>query len=98
MPIQRIILDVLMNDGTEHTGVVVTNADRYRGEQTGRRQKWGTLEEAQQTYAMFWAYSALCRTGKFAGSFDDFINASETVDQHDEAEDVDPTETVTPAG
>ena len=92
--IQRIILDILMCDGSEHRGVVITNADRYKGESTGRRQKWGTLEESQQTYMMFWAYAALCRTGQFVGSFEDFINASETIAEAG-VEDVDPTATVT---
>ena len=96
MAIQRIILDVLMVDGTEHNGVVITNADRFKGEHTGRRQKWGSLEESQQTYTMFWAYAALCRTGQFVGSFDDFVQASETIDQHGDPETVDPTGTATP--
>ncbi|WP_336820186.1 hypothetical protein [Gordonia sp. MMO-8] len=95
MAIQRIRLDVLMNDGTEHNDVVVTNADRFRAEQVGRRQKWGTLEESQQTYSMFWAYAALSRAGKYTGTFDAFVNDSETIAQY-ESEDVDPTSTATP--
>lgn len=94
MAIQRIILDVLMNDGTEHTGVVITNADRIKGESTGRRQKWGTLEESQQTYSAFWAYAALCRLGQFTGSFDDFVQASEVIGEAG-TETVDPTATAT---
>lgn len=94
MPIQRIILDVLMCDGTEHTGVVITTADRIKGESVGRRQKWGTLEESQQTYSTFWAYAALSRLGQFSGSFDDFIQASETIAEGGR-ESVDPTATAT---
>lgn len=94
MAIQRIIMDVLMNDGTEHPGVVITTADRIKGESVGRRQKWGTLEESQQTYSTFWAYAALSRTGQFAGSFDDFVQACETIAEY-EREDVDPTGTAT---
>ncbi|ANA87590.1 hypothetical protein PBI_JEANIE_12 [Gordonia phage Jeanie] len=93
-PITRIILDVLMLDGTEHRDIVVTNADRLKGEATGRRQKWGTLQESQQTYTTFWAYAALVRLGRFTGSFDDFINASETIDEAG-TDTVDPTATAT---
>lgn len=98
MAIKRIILDVLMVDGTEHHDVVVTMKDRYRGEQTGRRQKWGTFEEAQQTYITFWAYSALVRLGKLpvATTFDAFLDLIEQIDEHEADEDgtdVDPTAT-----
>ncbi|MGB3604239.1 MAG: hypothetical protein WBA38_11900 [Gordonia sp. (in: high G+C Gram-positive bacteria)] len=93
--IKRIILNVLMTDGTEHLDVVVTNADRFKGEHIGRRQKWATLEESPQTYMMFWAYAALSRLGRFSGTFDDFVQQSETVDEAG-TEDVDPTGTATP--
>lgn len=93
--IKRIILDVLMNDGTLHEGVVITTADRIKSESVGRRQKWGSIEESQQTYSTFWAYAALARLGLFSGSFEDFVNQNELVTGQD-GDDVDPT--VTTAG
>lgn len=96
MAIQRIIIDVAMLDGTEHSGVVVTTADRMKLAGVARRQKWGTMQDDPDRSITFLAYAALCRLGQFSGSFDDFVNASETVTAPEVA-DVDPTLTNTPA-
>ncbi|AKI28623.1 hypothetical protein GMA5_11 [Gordonia phage GMA5] len=95
MAIQRILLDVLMNDGTEHTDVVITVKDRKVAADVGRRHKWGTAQDDPETYSMFWAYSALHRTGRFQGSFDEFIDAAEVITAAEVGE-VDPTATTTP--
>lgn len=96
MAIQRIIIDVAMIDGTEHTGVVVTTADRMKLAATARRHKWGTLQDDPDRSITFLAWAALTRRGVFSGTWDDFVNQSETVTSP-EAEDVPPTVTATPA-
>ena len=97
MAIQRIIIDVAMLDGNEYPGLVVTTADRMKLAGVARRQKWGTLQDDPDRSLTFLAYAAMHRLGHFAGSFDDFVNASETVSAPEVAE-VDPTQTSTPAG
>lgn len=97
MAIQRIIIDVAMLDGAEHTGVVVTTADRMQLAATARRHKWGTLQDDPDRSLTFLAWCALRRLGHFTGSWDDFVNQSETVTAPD-TEDVDPTRPVIPAG
>ena len=93
--IQRILVDVLMLDGTEHRGLATTTADRMKLADTARRQKWGTLQDDPDRSLTFLAYAAMCRAGHFTGSWNDFINACEVVAGTD-TEDVDPTLTATP--
>lgn len=98
MAIQRIVVDVAMLDGTEHNAITVTTSDRMKLANTARRHKWGTLQDDPDRSITFLAYAALSRLGLFSGSWDDFVNASETVTAPDEAETVDPTATTTPVG
>lgn len=95
--IQRIIVDVAMLDGTEYPGIKIVTADRMKLAETARRQKWGSMEEDGDRSVIFLAYCAMCRLGHFTGSFNDFVNANEVV-AAPEVEDVDPTQTSTPAG
>lgn len=96
MAIQRIILDVAMLDGTEREGIVVTTADRMKLANTARRQKWGGLGDEQDAdrSTTFLAYAAMSRLGHFQGSWEEFIDASETISSSDGGE-VDPTKTAT---
>jgi len=96
MAIQRIIVDVAMLDGTEHTGVVITTADRMKLASTARRHKWGSMTDDPDRSITFLAWCALERLGLFSGTWDDFVAQSETVTSPD-AVDVDPTPTATPA-
>lgn len=97
MAIQRIILDVAMLDGTEYEGIVVTTGDRMRLADTARRQKWGGLgdERDADRSTTFLAYCAMSRLGHFSGTWQDFIDQSETVSGQDGGP-VDPTQTTTP--
>lgn len=95
--IQRIILDVAMLDGTEHTDVAVVVADRMKLSEVARRHKWGGLDTDPDRGMTFLAYAALSRRGLFSGTFDDFVNAAEVVAPQEDAVDVDPTVTAIPA-
>lgn len=96
MAIQRIILDVAMLDGTEHEGLVVTTADRMKLANVARRYNWGGLGDQNDAdrSTTFLGYAAMSRLGHFQGSWDEFVDASETVSSHDGGE-VDPTVTAT---
>ena len=97
MAIQRIILDVAMLDGREHLGIVVTTADRMRLAHTARVRKWGDMQTDADRSITFLAWSVLERRGDFPGTFEDFVAQSETVSAPDKVDEVDPTQTATPA-
>ena len=92
MAIQRQVFDVLMIDGTEHSGVVVTTADTIKLSRTARTHKWdldGTAGQMEGSVFLVW--HALHRRGEYQGSYDQFIDACEVVAPHGDPEDVDPT-------
>lgn len=95
--LQRIVVDVRMLDGNEHSGVVVTTADRMKLAAVARRHKWGTLQDDPDRSITFLAWSALHRLGHYALDFDSFVNDSETVGAPD-VEAVDPTMPTTHVG
>lgn len=97
MAIQRIIIDARMLDGTEHTGVIVTTADRMKLAATARRHKWGTLQDDPDRSITFLAWAALSRNGLYPRDFDTFVNESETITAPDVV-DVDPTTPTTLTG
>ena len=94
--IKRTVMDVLMLDGTEYQGVVVTLRDQIAAEEVSGRHNWGGTDKAPVRMGAFSVYSAMRRTGHFSGTYDDFQNAVETVSPV-EVVDVDPTQTSTPS-
>ncbi len=96
MAIQRIRLDIAMLDGTEHPDVVVTTADRMRLAGHARARNWGDMATDADRSITFLAWSALSRLALFTGTFEDFVQQSETITAPEEAENVDPTEATTP--
>lgn len=93
--ITRVILDVLMIDGTEHNDVVIVAADRLRYADTARRHKWGKIEDDADRAQMFWAWCALTRTGAYSGTWEQFTQDLETVEAQ-APQPVDPTTTAIP--
>ena len=94
--IQRVIIDVLMIDGTEHRNIVSTLRDQERLSQTARRHKWGNVLETDPGLAIrFMAWAALSRLGRFTGTYDEFLDAAEAIASQ-EPSDVDPTAPASP--
>lgn len=91
MAIKRTIFDVLMTDGTEHTGIVLTIDDQFRAAEASAKRKWSSTQQG-----MFAVYCAMQRTGVYAGSFDQWRTMTETAAER-EVEDVDPTQTAASA-
>lgn len=92
--IQRQIVDVLMIDGTEHRGIVTTLRDQQRFSDLRVARKWDPEDAMLVVRVLAWA--ALVRLGKFAGTYDAFLDAAEIV-MPVEVDDVDPTPAVTRA-
>lgn len=99
MAIQRRIFDVLMNDGTEHLGVITTMADQIKLSRTSRTHKWdldGTAGQIEGSAFLVW--HALHRTGRYSDTYDQFVGACETVAEAEgDGDEVDPTTPVTPS-
>lgn len=90
MAIQRIVLDVLMEDDTTH--VVRTNArDQQVWSETRARHGWPTMTEDEALFARFLGYAAMRRQGLFDGNYDAFCDAVSAVALHDDSAEVDPT-------
>lgn len=103
MAIQRKIFDVLMNDGTEHLGVVTTMADQVKLSRTARTHKWDLDNAAGQIEgSVFLVWHALNRSGRYPEGYEAFVGACETVAPSEEhgtngVELVDPTTPTTPS-
>lgn len=97
MAIQRLIVDVLMIDGTEFHDVIVTTADRLRYGATARKHKWGQSHEEPERFATFGAWAALVRTGVYTGTWEQFVTDSEAVAPQEAPDTVDPTTTANPS-
>lgn len=93
--IKRTIMDVLLVDGTEYLGVIVTLTDQLAAEETAGRHNWGGVEKSQGRMGAYAVYSALRRTGHVSGSFADFRDRVEAISPVDQVE-VDPTPTSIP--
>lgn len=94
MAIQRLTVDILMVDGTEHTGIEIIGADRKRWSETAQRHKWPKQMDDPDLWLMFLCWAALYRLGKYPQGFDAFTNDLSAYEQHeDEADPTDPTTT-----
>lgn len=101
MAIQRVIFAVLMEDGTEYPEVKANLADQVRYDRERIKRRWPPMQENQMTFAAFTAYAAMTRQRLYDGTFEDFLQATAAVDEHeddDEAGDVDPTPPAPRAG
>lgn len=78
--INRIILDVLMTDGTEYRDLVVTMADRNKFGQVARRRKWPSMSDDYNLFMTFVAWHALRREGRTNLDYEAFEATCETVD------------------
>lgn len=83
----------LLIDGKEQEfpEVLILPIDQMVFERYGRTQGW-TVQDHQLTFLFFCTYNALKRQGKFTGTFDEFMDAAQSVveaeDENDEtAED-----------
>ncbi|QFG13042.1 tail assembly chaperone [Gordonia phage Schiebs] len=93
---QHFIFNIDMTDGTEHRNVAATIADQVAFSTTRARHKWPTMQDDPLLFQNFLAFSALRRTGAFAGGWDDFAAQALAVELV-EAADVDPTVPTTTA-
>lgn len=87
---QKITVNVLMADGTEHRAIPTILADQVAYSQTRQRHKWPTMEDDPLLFGAFLAYSAMKRLGLFEGSWDMFTESVAAVDA-DDIDEVDPT-------
>ncbi|MFW0790104.1 hypothetical protein [Gordonia sp. CPCC 205333] len=90
-PIQRSIIDVRMNDGTEYRNIVTNLRDQQRFSDLREARRWSAEDQMLVMRVLAWA--ALCRLGKFDGGYDAFLDATEIIVPVEESQDVDPTVT-----
>lgn len=98
MAMQKILVDVEMLDGTEHTDVRVILADMLRYSDTAQRHKWPNMQTDMLRAGAFMAFAAMQRTGLFPveSGFDAFTNQVAMVAADFDGV-VDPTTAATPA-
>ncbi|KAA0925956.1 hypothetical protein [Rhodococcus sp. ANT_H53B] len=90
MAIQRLILDIEMEDGTEHLGIKTNLADQAKFAKSRSVHKWPSVQEDPITFINFLAFAALSRLGKFEGGFDKFCNEAGAVQEAGQ-EEITPT-------
>lgn len=94
---QRLILNVLMEDGTEHYAVKTNLRDQQVYSDMRARHRWAAPNEDGTLMARVLAYSAMRRAGLFQGTYDQFLDATTSVEEVTDEdgepvrEDVDPT-------
>lgn len=89
---QKMTVDVVMVDGTEHKGVQVILADQVGYSTARQRHKWAPMEDDPLMAGAFMGYLAMKRQGLFTGSWDEFTLAVAAISADDDEEDttVDP--------
>ncbi|NHP18429.1 hypothetical protein G8767_33480 [Rhodococcus sp. IC4_135] len=95
MAVQRIIVNVEMEDGTVHENVKTNISDQMKTAAMQRKQKWGSAVEDPVSFTNYITFIALYRQGLFTGSWEAFCNEAAAIEQV-ETEDIDPT-TATPS-
>lgn len=93
--LHRIVLTVVLGDGTVHENVAVTVADRVRYSRTARKQQWPAIQDDPDFASIFLGWAALHRTGQFPGTWDEFTDTAQHVEAVGE-EPVVPTIPATP--
>ena len=91
MAIQRLTLDVLMEDGTEHLGIKTTLRDQQTYSDMRARFGWAPVDDDEPLAARVMAYAALRRLGLFTGTYDQFLDSAAAI-QAAPQETVDPTQ------
>lgn len=97
MAIQRLYIDVVMVDGTEHH-VEAIGADRHRWSMTAPKHKWPKMADDPDLWSGFLAWSALYRTGKYTQGYDQFTQDAAAWQMQEDAPDVDPSASTTTGG
>lgn len=79
----------LLIDGKEQEfpRVHILPIDQMVFERYGRTQGW-TVQDNQLTFLFFCTYNALKRQGKFTGTFDEFMDAAQSVVEAEDEDDV----------
>lgn len=92
MALTRMILDVDMEDGTEHRNIKTNIADQMLYAKKARIEKWAGPADDPFTFATFMAFAALYRLGLYSKGFDDFCKEAAAVGPAgDEGEEIIPT-------
>lgn len=85
---------------TDHTTYEVDAIvrDRVAASENRHRRNWPTMTEDPDLHSLYIAFSAARRTGQFTGTWSDFQDQTETIEQPDEDDELpDPTRTATTA-
>lgn len=90
MAIQRMVLDVEMEDGTVHTGIKTNIADQMLYSRKSKMEKWGSVSDDPLTFLNFMAFAALSRLGLYPKGWNEFINDAAAVGDSG-SEDISPT-------
>lgn len=83
---QKMTVDVLMTDGTEHLGIEVIVADQVGYSTVRQRHKWPTLQDDPVLAGSYMAYLAMKRLGLFEGTWEKFTNSVSVVSSDDTEE------------
>ncbi|MFJ1461000.1 hypothetical protein [Nocardia sp. N2S4-5] len=95
--LQRITVDVLMVDGTEHTGIEIIGADRQRWSEVAPRHKWPTQQDDPDLWLRFLCWAALYRLRLYPQGYDSFCGDVSVYELDESAGEVDPTPPTTTA-
>lgn len=91
MALTRMIIDVDMEDGTEHRNIKTNIADQMLYAKKAKMEKWGSVTEDPLTFINFMAFAALFRLGLYTKGFNDFVNEAAAVSPADDGEEILPT-------
>lgn len=95
MTIQRIEIDVLLDDMSEHH-ITVSNPSLVAWDRTRAMRKWPTAVEAPQIWSTFLAWHQMKAQGLVTCELEEFETkrclAAQFVDDEETAADVDPTQ------
>lgn len=95
--LQRIRVDVLMVDGTEHVGIEIIGADRQRWSETAHRHKWPAQQDDPDLWLRFLAWAALWRLKLYPQGYDQFVQDVSVYELDEDAGEVDPSRPTTTA-